>query len=436
MFVFASIGLKSQYSVGLQANYTTAFSYGFDNFQIDNQGNVYHFEVQTYPRKLKKITPNGYYDTNFGVNGVLTSSLTNPSIADKNYLVTNNGIFFRNDNFIEKFDLSGNLDTSFGNNGILLLETSGEFLGYNTESVFFYKSGYVKKFNIVTGTVDPIFEVPSIADTRLIVTNQNIIYYITNGSTVRKYDGSTGALDVNFGNQGVLISAVGRFIVDTATSNLYYHRSEIIKRYFPNGQLDNTFSVSPQLEFTGFAMINVPEFQSVSTDSSGKLLFFGGNIMYRRAMIIRLLNNGTIDNTFNNGSFYYKKDLAGYIQDVKLVDDNNYICTYSDRLGGSSGYNYGNNKYVRTSTTLSVNEVSNSAISIYPNPVEQYVNIRLEDNEKLLNVEVLSMDGKLNPIDAKDIQNNKVNLGFLPTGNYILNITTNKNKYTQRILKK
>ncbi|MBP2616053.1 T9SS type A sorting domain-containing protein [Chryseobacterium jejuense] len=432
--MFVSIFVKSQNIVGVQTNYTTALLSDFDAFQIDKQANVYHLESPTYPRKLKKITPNGDYDTNFGVNGVLTSSLSNTfNDYRADYLVTDSNIFFIKNNFVEKFNSSGNLDTSFGNNGILSLQID-KLAGYNGNFIFFNNGNIIKKFDKISGIVDPTFQIP--LANKFIITDQNIIY-TTSGSTVKKYDISTGTLDTTFGIQGVYTDTrSGEFIVDNGTSNLYFYftssGSNGINRFFSNGQLDSTFSV-PQMELN--LAIQQDGINGVSTDSAGRVLFFGGDLISRIGLIFRLLNNGTIDNTFNAGTFYYRKSDGFYLREVRLVDDNTYIGTYRTRLGLSSS-KYGNVKYVRTSSSLGIKEVNNTTVLIYPNPVKQYVNIELKNNEKIVNLQVVSMAGTSQVIDVKNIQNNKVNLDFLPIGNYILNITTNKGTYTQKILKK
>ncbi|MGE8432737.1 T9SS type A sorting domain-containing protein [Chryseobacterium joostei] len=419
--------------VEVQANYTTAVLSNIDAFQMDKQANVYHLESPTYPRKLKKITPNGGYDTNFGVNGVLTSSLSNTfNDYRADYLVTDSNIFFIKNNFVEKFDLSGNLDTSFGNNGILPLQID-KLAGYNGNFIFFNSGNIIKKFDKISGIVDPTFQIPL---AKLIITDQNIMY-TTSGNTVKKYNVSTGALDTTFGNQGVYTDTrSGNFIVDNGTSNLYFYFSysggKGINRFFSNGQLDSTFSV-PQTELN--LAIQSDDINSVSTDSAGRVLFFGGDLISKIGLIFRLLNNGTMDNTFNAGTFCYRKSDGFYLSEVRLVDDNTYIGTYRTRLGLSSS-KYGNVKYVRTSSSLSTKEVNNTTVLIYPNPVKQYVNIKLKNNEKIVNLQVVSMMGKSQIVDNDNIKDNEVNLDFLPTGNYILNITTNKGTYTQKILKK
>ncbi len=447
LLMFVSVFVKSQNIVEVQANYTTAVLSDLDAFQMDKQVNVYHLESPTYPRKLKKITPNGGYDTNFGVNGILTSSLSNTFNDYKaDYLVTDSNIFFIKNNFVEKFDLSGNLDTSFGNNGILPLQID-KLAGYNGNFIFFNSGNIIKKFDKISGIVDPTFQIP--LANKFIITDQNLMY-TTSGSTIKKYDISTGALDTTFGNQGVYTDTrSGNFIVDSGTSNLYFYFSSsgstrVIDRFFSNGQLDSTFS-APQIKLTQFLIGNNFEINSVSTDSAGRLLFFGGNLMNKEALIFRLLNNGTVDNTFydgttfvdifNLGTFYYRSTNGYYLKEARLIDDNTYIGTYRTRLGLSSS-KYGNVKFVRTSSSLSTKEVKNTTVLIYPNPVKQYVNIKLKNNEKIVNLQVVSMIGKSQIVDNDDIKDNKVNLDFLPTGNYILNITTNKGTYTQKILKK
>lgn len=89
---------------------------------------------------------------------------------------------------------------------------------------------------------------------------------------------------------------------------------------------------------------------------------------------------------------------------------------------------------VTTTATLGTSETSaksSSAISVYPNPVSDVLNIK--SKEKVDNIEIFDISGRKIPADQN---NNKVNVGNLNPGSYIINITTKAGKTSEKFIKK
>lgn len=81
---------------------------------------------------------------------------------------------------------------------------------------------------------------------------------------------------------------------------------------------------------------------------------------------------------------------------------------------------------------LGINKLINeTAISIFPNPTHTIVNIELENNNKLLNVQVYNTDGKLVLIE----KTTKIDLSNLNQGIYFLRISTKEGMSNQRVIK-
>ncbi|MDR6524764.1 hypothetical protein J2787_000134 [Chryseobacterium rhizosphaerae] len=86
------------------------------------------------------------------------------------------------------------------------------------------------------------------------------------------------------------------------------------------------------------------------------------------------------------------------------------------------------------SATLGTADVSVSAkapVSVYPNPVSDVLTIKAE--AKINKVEIFDMSGRKINVD---INNDKVNVGGLNAGSYIINIETKDGKTTEKFIKK
>lgn len=81
---------------------------------------------------------------------------------------------------------------------------------------------------------------------------------------------------------------------------------------------------------------------------------------------------------------------------------------------------------------LSINEESlSTSITFYPNPVKDFLTIKLSNQLELKEIEIINLIGKKVMISKEE----KVNLYNLPIGVYILKIVTNKGIVTRKIIK-
>ncbi|MEG0925309.1 T9SS-dependent choice-of-anchor J family protein [Chryseobacterium sp.] len=89
---------------------------------------------------------------------------------------------------------------------------------------------------------------------------------------------------------------------------------------------------------------------------------------------------------------------------------------------------------VTTTGTLATSEVSKtsaSAISVYPNPTTDVLNIN--SKEKVNNIEIYDISGRKVPAE---LNGDKVNVRNLNPGSYIINIETKAGKTTDKFIKK
>lgn len=85
---------------------------------------------------------------------------------------------------------------------------------------------------------------------------------------------------------------------------------------------------------------------------------------------------------------------------------------------------------VNSTINLGIGDFKKLELGIYPNPVSDVLNIITED--EVLNVTVYDISGK--SITAK-VSNNQIDVSVFLKGMYIINIVTDKAKYTQKFIK-
>ncbi|SIT24259.1 delta-60 repeat domain-containing protein/Por secretion system C-terminal sorting domain-containing protein [Chryseobacterium ureilyticum] len=405
---------------------------------------------------LRKILPNGENDLSFGVNGVSTSviPLVHSNVNAGAIAVNDQNIFLASNGIIAKYDVNGNLDTSFGNNGYFDMGQTIYSIEINHDLGLF-----VKKDNSLykikpTGQLDSSFSLITGVKS-FFITNTAIIVKISDYQ-FKKYNLS-GAQDLNFGIQGILRVSesssswgvigigVNKYTGDIFVSERYPVE---LKKYNENGVRDTSFGTNGVATFQLPAGDNWypdyllgPQFIRVlKVDSTGRILLFGGtgenqnSLDKVTAVIIRFNTDGTLDNSFNNGNSFYYKRIKAAITDVNILNDNSYIC--SDYFAGF-GLSYGSvgiTKYLRTNdvANLSVKEIASTKLSVYPNPIEDILTIELNANEKLQKLNIYAIDGRL-VFTGTEL---KSNLKFLSSGDYIAEIKTNNNTYRKKIIKK
>jgi hypothetical protein len=87
---------------------------------------------------------------------------------------------------------------------------------------------------------------------------------------------------------------------------------------------------------------------------------------------------------------------------------------------------------------VSVNEVSKNNInaSIYPNPFNNDLNIELTDNIENTTIKIINAVGKVVVEQKAQSYINKLSLAHLPTGMYLVIISSKENTYVQKVIRK
>ena len=185
---------------------------------------------------------------------------------------------------IIKFTSSGILDTSFGNDGIavinpsisggwggeatLLIDPSG-----NVDVVGFTAGGEVAVVRLTpSGTVDPTF----------------------NGGNVDVVPGTS-----NVSTDTATIDSSGRIVIAGKTNALA--NTLFVTRLNPDGSLDTTFAGTGLLNFT-LTPGSRESVSSVATDSAGNIFLGGSNGVQQ--VVVKLTSSGSLDSSFGTGGFF------------------------------------------------------------------------------------------------------------------------------------
>ena len=130
----------------------------------------------------------------------------------------------------------------------------------------------------------------------------------------------------------------------------------------------------------------------------------------------------TIDAGYLSEAKIVQVDISSFAgQDVKIVF-RHYNCTDIFYMGIDD--------VIVTDNTLSVSDSDVSKVKIYPNPASDYVKI---DNVKDFKfARIIDMSGKI----VKESKETQINLESLPKGQYLINIVTEKEVFSKKILKK
>lgn len=263
---------------------TTGNDFAYDvEIQSDNKiviGGVSGIAgVSTTKGTLVRLNPNGSLDSTFGVNGVLVSQ---PAVATysqtfKSLVLLPNGSIVAggwskqssNDRlFLAGFDAFGNVDSSFGTNGIVTNSGVEKVYSLALSNGFIYAAGV----SVTEGTLS-------------CYTTAGLISAGFGSSGTARY--TQNALNAFY---GAIVQPDGKIVVAGTTGTAAFTRDLLTVRYLSNGTVDNTFGVSGSWVLSlsgGFEDLN-----GIAMQADGKIMVGGFGAFTDNDMILaRLLND-------------------------------------------------------------------------------------------------------------------------------------------------
>lgn len=369
---------------------------------------------------LIRLKPNGTFDSSFGNNGEFVNDLGSDegitSIAvqpDNKILICGN--ISNNYIVVIRYHPNGTLDSSFGNNGIVVPDRTWGLDYPNANDIDLMSDG-----RIVLGI-----------DGRVKALSAYCF------SAVRLLP--NGSLDTSFNHTGLAYSsAISGWLVYCKAMSLQpdgkvllagYDDSMAIIRFDSTGQPDSIFGKNGvvKLDPAGKVvdMLLQPDGRIVvATNPDG---FPYPDSCYT---IYRLLPNGSIDSSFGvNGKLLTqpatKPTMIGTLAlqpDGKLLAGGSFVQNSKLLLV----------RYTPDATASITNLPTANDIVLYPNPATNYIYFDLPDNQRIRQLYIYSLDGKLHRTKY-DAYLKRFSIEDLANGVYYLKLTLANN---QQIIKK
>lgn len=383
----AAFGTNGEVTVSTTNYYSDSFYADTNKFYLDSG---------------EKYFSNGMQDAGFGN---INTPLANNDLSQYKIVLPDGKIISRNPQNIKKYQPTGALDTTYGNNGIValdpLLENTVDDFGVlqhydqNFLYEFVYSSNtnerYIRKISINTGNLDSSYGQNGYSDfygtlafphfhlgSSFVPQSNNFFIHNTrnfsDGQLTRT--NAAGILDIGFGVNG----------------EINYPNSHIF-----NGNVYEIAEHDPIL----YGNYNFLLFSSFDTNGVGKFEFIGYD--YSGSPI-----------TINNNLHYVFQGLDVADTLLFLVKDN-YLYTFFDNKIS---------RFIFAQSTLSTNEIFSKNASVnFNNPFKDELNF--VTSEKIKSTEIYDEAGRL---VLKNLEQKDINTSDLPKGVYFIKMTTVSNQ--------
>lgn len=431
---------------------------------------------------VTKNISNGTPVSNFGTNGLVTTTIDYSEfpldiqlqadgkilVAGSSYLgPTTNGPGDYN-SFVVRYLSNGDLDNSFGNNGIFKLSHSDSHIakmivlsnGSTLLAGNSYGTGTVSKIN-TNGVLDAAFGNGGskfLSDANFAFILWDAILLQDNTILCVGYDMNDSdnmklaycKLDLN-GNFVSNFGQNGKVVMDLFSGG-FPEINEYLQKAIelPNGQIviggQTTdailMKINPDgtlvLNFGNNGILNHPyPYADFEIQADGKFLIGGSHTIadYNNGFsITRLNSNGTLDNSFN-GTGTFTVDISpenDYLQSMKLTTNHHIL------VGGSSGLMSPDSDFmladIDISQTLSLQDENTEGIDVFPNPFSNELTISVQDKE-ITEIRLVDATGRLITQFFPQSENT-LHLNTLASGMYHLIVINQTGKATIKKLVK
>lgn len=394
---------------------------------------------------LTRLNSNGTLDTSFGQSGIVNvSSLqfdfdSSPLclfIQPDNRILVGGSIFVGNyyDAGVIRFNEDGQVDTSFGNNGLVTIDTNNI---PNTNVLEYFNSIAIQsdgKIVLGGGRTGLNQTTPDIYDFLSVRLNQD------------------GSLDQDFGSNGVVVTpdpssteSVQRIVInqegeiivmgtifDLVDDNNY---KIVVAKYSSSGVFVPSFGTNGivQLE-TNIANSNQFGYD-LDILADGKLLISGfsrGSSVDIKMFIAKLDQNGSLDTTFSNNGIYLQNldSFSAAIADTVILPDASILIA-----GVFFNSNDENDCFLARliSENLVTNNFDKKRFEIYPNPTANLLHITNSNNTAIDKITLTDLSGKI--LMEKKENLSIIDVEHLQQGIYFIELDYNGEKHIEKFVK-
>lgn len=350
---------------------------------------------------IARHLPNGNLDNSFGNNGIVQTDIGEDlfykSKLQNDGKITLFGSSRINNNYnisLIRYLTNGNLDTSFGNNGVSIVDLEVDI--FNILSVLIQENGLI---NV------------------LITTN-----YAPKTLLMLQYT-ENGVLDTSFGNNGTLTIATsldfaggalqikndGKLLVSYTNPMLAQYK---LIQYLPNGTVDTSFGNNGEVNMNidGFSANKIFIQQDEKILIYGRILEFEGT----RFCLTRYNSDGTLDTTFGDLGITI---LGLESSDVIIQNDGKIL-----GVGQTYWYN-GNSNFIlvryHNNGSLHTDDFNEYKFSVFPNPSKGIFKINHDHIISETNYQLTDITGKLIQTGFLKREQTEINLSQFQNGIYL-----------------
>jgi uncharacterized delta-60 repeat protein len=439
---------------------------------------------------LARYLQTGYIDSTFGVNGKSIISFSSQNWCNTALILPDDKIIIAGQissgMYVARLNSTGTIDSTFGTNGIntisagaglgsginhicllpdgsLIAAGSTQTVGTNNfelKIVKFTSLGQIDNSFGINGIVMPGFNYQNVSPGKVIVKNDGKILIAGKvnfdqiGTTISQSFltqlNPNGNIDSTFANNGLGIYTPGLGFQDMVLfnnkiitianvgTNLQGTSGDIgVFRYNIDGSIDSTFGnngstsviVNSYAEY-GNALVVQPDGAILI---GGSYFNFGGGSV-TDCLILRFLNDGSIDNSFGvNGAFTMGVSSGtDAILDMKLSMDNNLVtCGYGHYF---NSFDFIVGKIILDiSLTVNLMKAEINELRVYPNPANSFINIISTNAYDIC--EFINMQGQCVKTVVVNEGLHQINIEDLTAGIYLMRINGQNMVSYQKIIK-
>lgn len=379
---------------------------------------------------LVRLNADGTLDSSFGTNGITIVDNGSHEVVDAMTILNDGKILLAGnnyDNFLAaRFNTDGSLDTSFGTNGW-------------TTTIFDSSYGQVKD---ATSQNDGKILLSGFASDISTGRHKIAVARFNTDGTIDSTFGTSGQVSFNIGSfddygAGVAVQTDGKIMIGGYTildSNFSKYDFAAV-RLNSDGTFDDSYGTN------GIVVTSVidngrnyAEQMLIQPDNKTVLMGFVGVGSNDDDMgMVRFDIDGNLDATFGTGG-KVTTDVNGrydYGKAIAIQPDHKIILT---------GYSYTSAGVAEIVVArydnflLGTNDYKNMEISLYPNPAKEQITIEMSDNTLNYQVDILDMVGK--KVFSSEIQKvGQIDVSALAAGTYLIKLNSENKSTVVRFVK-
>jgi len=389
---------------------------------------------------IVRYNTNGTLDSSFGSGGRVNTDFNNS--IDNAYALALQpdgkivvaGQYEVHDFAVARYNLDGTLDTTFSDDGKATVQIGGILNISSAKTVAIQSDGKI----LLGGYTHEEYD--------LLDSFKFCLVRFNNDGTLDFSFGENARISASIGGNddicnSIILQADGKIIAVGITHIWGDAAKPAIVRYNNDGSIDSTFGVAGRVIIE--QNIDGGEASSVTLQPDAKILLAGDvSVGFDTGFgLFRLNSNGTLDSAFGtNGIVVTQFATSSNANSIALESDGKIV------LAGDIDYPPAEFAAARYLSELQLGIINFSSIQslsiIYPNPIHQTETLEytLTKNESFT-ITLYDVNGKLirnfisNEQRTAGAHKETLNMGALPSGNYVLTLSNGEQKMTVKMVK-